>query len=472
MSKKLAVYDDVTRRLEGLDPGQATGIAVPTARVMQTLPAAGSVSGELVYVQATGISYIWEGAQWSPIISDFLHTFATDADVLAAVIPDGHIAISEGTGNFFIKTASGFRQWGVREYATRANMLADAPPDGSIAVAMDDHSFWMRVAGDWNPISTVEFADPAALTAWAAPDGAQAFEATYGTSYFRAYGRWYPRGVWPSVEATILANNDLVEGQIAFATDTGRLWIRTATSWEGSPIRNYATEVALLAATPADGILAWAEDTGLAYMRSGGTWRRVNSPTITAAPAPPTTPSAGDIHFEPAAGVATIYDGAAWRAVGGAPTGTIIQHVSITPPPGYLLCDGSPIPAGAQYNALRAMVGANTPNLSSQFIRAAASQQQIDGFTQHSDTTRRPRNTNFTGTTDTRGRHTHPGTYSSKSSGGGQESITPNDWAHNWQGYVDWIQPDGNHNHNVTINGGGDAETAPRHVYLAMHIKF
>ncbi len=67
-----------------------------------------------------------------------------------------------------------------------------------------------------------------------------------------------------------------------------------------------------------------------------------------------------------------IWDGDEWvrvKAINGNPVGTTIQTIdtlALTPPPGYLLCDGTPCPP--QFTELAAMLLANTgdtllPNL-------------------------------------------------------------------------------------------------------------
>ena len=48
---------------------------------------------------------------------------------------------------------------------------------------------------------------------------------------------------------------------------------------------------------------------------------------------------------------------------GSVPTGSMMMWPTATPPSGWLLCDGLAVPAGTQYDALRALIGVNTPNL-------------------------------------------------------------------------------------------------------------
>lgn len=54
-----------------------------------------------------------------------------------------------------------------------------------------------------------------------------------------------------------------------------------------------------------------------------------------------------------------------------APPGTIAAFYGTAAPAGWLVCDGTSIPQGEQYNALRALVGPNTPDLRGRVILMA-----------------------------------------------------------------------------------------------------
>lgn len=61
------------------------------------------------------------------------------------------------------------------------------------------------------------------------------------------------------------------------------------------------------------------------------------------------------------------------HAQNGAPTGSIMPYVGSTAPAGWLLCDGTAIPSGDAYTALKTMLGnaTNVPDLRGMFIRGA-----------------------------------------------------------------------------------------------------
>ena len=58
-------------------------------------------------------------------------------------------------------------------------------------------------------------------------------------------------------------------------------------------------------------------------------------------------------------------------AQNGVPTGSIMPYLGTTAPNGWLLCDGNQIPSGTYYDNLKALTGANTPNLKGMFLRGA-----------------------------------------------------------------------------------------------------
>jgi microcystin-dependent protein len=103
-----------------------------------------------------------------------------------------------------------------------------------------------------------------------------------------------------------------------------------------------------------------------------------------------------------------------------------MPYVGTTAPDGWLMCDGGSIPA--EYANLRAMVGANTPNLRGKFL-GGANGNGLTLKSSYSDTTRKPRNSSFSLTVDTRHRHSFDITKNgiSTSSGGSHtHTITSN----------------------------------------------
>ena len=171
------------------------------------------------------------------------------------------------------------------------------------------------------------------------------------------------------------------------------------------------------------------------------------------------------------------------QAVGGGsgmPIGSIITYISTTPPDNsWLLCDGGTF-SPTTYPDLYIALGNRDrlPDLNEQFIRGTAVGGKIAGFTKHNDTTRLPRSSSFR--TDQQGNHHHDiavgnrGDWVDAAVGnpGAIESVEKNWVAGPHQrrmpgDTVFWNA--GDHSHAIT--SGGDAETAPKHVYLAYFIK-
>ena len=56
---------------------------------------------------------------------------------------------------------------------------------------------------------------------------------------------------------------------------------------------------------------------------------------------------------------------------GGLPAGAVVALWSVQIPLGWLLCDGSAVPEGSQYDKLRALVNGKLPDLRGVFLRGA-----------------------------------------------------------------------------------------------------
>ena len=70
MVKQLAVYDTLTKRLQGLDPAKATGVPIPAFRSGLVLPRAGTIPGEAFINQNTGTASVWDGNTWEVVWTD------------------------------------------------------------------------------------------------------------------------------------------------------------------------------------------------------------------------------------------------------------------------------------------------------------------------------------------------------------------------------------------------------------------
>ena len=468
---------------EAVDPRNATALPIPAFRMGAATPAAGTMAGEGFINTSANTASVWDGNSWVPIVPGSLVVYQTDAAVIADVNQAaGTYATSSQSGNLFVKMAgTGWRQIGVRTYPTATALLADtAAPTGSLGVAIDEETFWVMHGGTWHCHSVRQFATLADLFAnWATPqEGARAIETGEGLNYDYSNGFWRPQSIWVKTEAEIQAATDRLEGQLAIASDTGHVYSYHSNQWLSAQVRSYATEQDLLNDSPNNGIIAMAEDNGMVYGRVGGNWRRVNSPTITVSATSPAAPAAGDIQLDPVTGETTIYDGNAWRNISGtpAPVGQISMYPNYSAPAGYMICDGRAVDQNV-YPELYAVVGSHVPDLKGQFIRGASSNSDSQGKTKHQDTTRRPRS-NLTGTANNAGRHRH---FANRDGGSADASwLTGNAYllsdqyaggSHVGGTNTLYTNYENDHHHTVTVNGGGDSETAPVHVKLCYIIK-
>jgi Phage Tail Collar Domain len=177
------------------------------------------------------------------------------------------------------------------------------------------------------------------------------------------------------------------------------------------------------------------------------------------------------------------------HAQNGVPTGSIMPFSSDAIPAGWLLCDGSTIPTGVEYDALRNLFSNNkVPNLKGMFLRATGSQSSYTGpslLQYQSDAIKSHLHAiTISGYTSTDGNHTHSG----KRNAGGSLSMGPVvnfDYGNNGdEKYLyDWtstpvpevsanngiynIDNTGSHYHNITGTGtsgsysDGISETRP-----------
>jgi hypothetical protein len=297
---------------------------------------------------------------------------------------------------------------------------------------------------NWVATTVREFPNYAAVQTWAGDVasniGDRALALDTGIHYTRLAAGWRADSVWEDTEATIRAATP-ANGQEAYATDTNKRFVYVGGQWVEDPIQHYATDALLQAATPPDGTLAWADDTANIYARAGGAW--VGTTTGFADPIP---------------------------------IGTIMAFPTRVMPAGWLRCQGQAVPAGAQFDELRNLLGAgnNIPNLRGRFLRGARDAQTA--LTDVDWSTARPR-TPFT--TDRQGDHdhgvdiflwaenmAHEGTDNLP---GGVETFGNWGTDHAKADQHGAIKNAGAHTH--TITGGGDTETAPEHTLVEWCIK-
>ena len=440
--------------LFALDPQDATGVAIPTFRVVTSLPAAGSSLGEAVYVTATRQGYVWDGAAWRDITASPIRSFPNDALLQADTTePVGAYAVATDTGNMYVRTTDGWRRIGKTEFATYADMLAYNAPIGSEAVCNDLSVVFLRIddggVPTWQPVSTM--AKP---------------------------------------EADILATQN-IEGLQAVSTDSGRTYVNDGTRWVEQPIDHFPTEAALLASPAIDGHMAWSDDTNVVFVAVAGVWKRLAGPQISVGTTAPTGPATGDMWYATAGNDRGLQ---LWDATDANPANHGWQQVATSDPPGtitqsllteaqfnaslathqagqWVLADGRSV-AGSRYATITG--NNNVPDLRGAFLRMAGTNSTnaswaggaLDSW--HEDTTRRPRNTAFSGSTNTTGSHTHTGgtagynhCWASGNCSGTLYTVLANQQT----------ASAGNHSHTVTISGGGDTETAPKHYSVNYFIK-
>jgi hypothetical protein len=155
------------------------------------------------------------------------------------------------------------------------------------------------------------------------------------------------------------------------------------------------------------------------------------------------------------------------HAQNGVPTGSILAISTSSVPPGYIPADGRAIPNDDYHAALRAIFGANVPDLRGMFLRGAGTQTvssvsysgptirnfQADGLKTHTH------GFSYTGTTSSEGSHRHGIKYNK----GGSSSLSPAILDYNIEAssggssnsddtwIADWFSDAGGHTHTYNF---------------------
>jgi len=200
----------------------------------------------------------------------------------------------------------------------------------------------------------------------------------------------------------------------------------------------------------------------------------------------PTNPTSGQRHQEPsgiwytwkacATGGAWEQDRSQLTYYDPIPLGAIQAFTIGTAPKGWLLCDGSTYDK-TTYPELFAVLGVATlPDLRGEFLRGRKAGQTLGT---HADWITGKPKTAFTGSTNSAGDHKHEQGYYTTNTGyyryghrytGTSGSVSSNE-GNSYPRDLPYTSTNGAHTHNVTINGGGDAETAPDHTLVDWYIK-
>ena len=166
--------------------------------------------------------------------------------------------------------------------------------------------------------------------------------------------------------------------------------------------------------------------------------------------------------------------------------GRITMWPSLTPPVGFLVCDGSEIPP--ENELLRAVVGTHTPDLRSKFLRSWSAAHQPG--TALASSTAQPvagkpgvPSASFTHSNHSiaaAGNHNHGGNYGIKGAGAGSEGLRggPNDSVGGNTISNAKLRQEGDHFHTLLADGGHvhqidgyDPTTVPDNVRLVYIIK-
>ena len=292
------------------------------------------------------------------------------------------------------------------------------------------------------------------------------------------------RGVAAPTTDDAVANKKYVDGKIASVVTGISHGVAVESITNTPPTTPFEGNSYIVGTAPTG---AWLGQANAVATGHGGSWLFV-------------APHTGDTHYNEADKSTYSWSGTAWvktadssaqaapATTDALPVGAILMWPTATVPANYLELNGAKFDAVAFPDLYRALGSDTLPDFRGQFVRGARPGNAA--LTKTTWTTARPR-TNFTTdsqgnhshTADTQGNHNHSfqrgsanfssdiryqdTTFSPINANGGGNTI--------WNG----INATGAHSHNLsaagahahTITGGGDAETAPDHVFAVYIIK-
>jgi hypothetical protein len=292
-------------RLLALDPNIATGLPLPSFRIVTALPATGTTLGEAIVNRNSGLSYVWDGARWVGIVPPAIVGYTNDAAILADTAANaGTYAFSRTTGNLFVRYNNGtndvWRELGIMTFPTEAGLLTATPANGQIAYAIDSGNYWARQGTSWEPFGINRDTQAQILAANYA-DGAVAFAIDTGNTFLRTNATWQPITEYQDTEANILAAT-YPNNTKAIATDTGNSFIRVNGAWQPD-LMLFDTEANIIASTYHDGSLAYATDTNQYWVKTAGAWQpldvvsNTNTNILASTPRDGTVAYATDLHL-------------------------------------------------------------------------------------------------------------------------------------------------------------------------------
>lgn len=242
-----------------VDPANAAGIAIPSFRIVNSVPQTGAITGEAVINQNTRQAFIWDGAKWVNLSPSVVASYPTEAALLADRPGDGSYGFALDTGNLFIRVNGTWKMTGILEFANEAAVLGDTvSATGQLAVALDTNNMFVRTTAGWKRILVSNFPNATAMA----------------------------------------ADGNTIDGDIAVTLDNHNLYIKSNNVWRGLGIVLYNTDADLTGDSPQDGTVALALDSGNLYGRAAGAWKRQGGPTVSFATPMPTSLQAGDFWVE------------------------------------------------------------------------------------------------------------------------------------------------------------------------------
>lgn len=472
--RRLVVYENDSGDPEfgnfmAVDPSGATGIPIPAFRPVTSLPPAGSLVGEGVFDKINSQSFIWDGKRWINIVPPSIISFIDEKTLLADTTSTvGTHAWAQSTGNLFVKIKSGaWRQIGLRVFDKEADLLAATAAEGEQAWAKDTDKRYVYISGAWVH-NSIEFMTAVNATAAAPSPGRIIFSTDTEQVYFAS-----GTSTWHVVDANVYSKTETYT----------KLEVDALLDSFAKGIEHDIAVKSIVDTLPS------APNEGDAYLLSATAASNANNVALyEGARWIFSAPTAGETHLVEDVSQLWHWNGSGWVLIA---TGTLASNLPkgdffsvgsiqqsvfteaqfnntlpVSERTKWVLADGRDV-AGTPYASITG--GKAVPDLRGAYLRMAGTNTHgrswsggaLKSF--QSWLTGRPK-TALTGITNRTGNHAHSGgsTITMQSDGGPH---WPSGHDKGDTGYA------GDHTHNVTINGGGDAETRPNTFAVNYFIK-
>ena len=311
-----------TGKMFAVDPSAASGIALPSFKMVSTLPRIGNIIGEGYFVTSSKTAFAWDGRVFQPVVPSAILTYPNDAAVYADNTQSaGSYGASADTGHLFIMSQTGWRMVGSKIYANIANANADTNvSDGALGWLTAEQVMIIRVAGAWQRIVDTPHVTVTATKPTSPITGDMVFNATTKVAEIYDGAAWSSFGGSVTVSETSPAT--ATPGALWYRDSTGLICVWVNGGW------HYTAARAWSAATAPTGDFSgqlWyntSEKSLNVWDGATNTWKPVSGATPTTVP---TSPKVGELYYSTTTKTLLAFNGTKWVEINQSAGGSVVS---------------------------------------------------------------------------------------------------------------------------------------------------